>query len=95
MPSAAQPSGHGHGHGGACEHLHEGHEHAPTKGAEPRQVSAGAVGTARDHSHILVSRSTGPDRSLLMAGALPRMAGALSVVALLWLAVAWATGSAA
>jgi hypothetical protein len=33
---------------------------------------------------------TAPGASLLMAGALGRVGGALAVIALLWLAVAWA-----
>lgn len=70
-----------------------------TAGGHPQDHARNHPSHGGGHVHAdapaQVGRSPEPAHSLLMAGALPRMAGALAVVALLWLAVAWATGSVA
>ena len=80
-PAQVGVHGHGHAHSHGHSHSHDhGHDHAH----------------GHDHHHGAAHEApTALPPSLLMAGAGSRLLGALGLLALLWLAVAWALGEPA
>ena len=74
-------AGHVHGHAHGHDHSHDdGHDHA-----------AHAAGS----SLLIPKPAPAPVSSLLMASALLRFAGAIGLIALLWMAVVWAMSGTA
>jgi hypothetical protein len=82
-----KPHDHDHAHGDPHAHGHEAHQHH-----EPAATSST---TAHHHPHARSNPHTGRHEqpfssSLLMTSSWSRVLGALALIALLWLAVAWA-----
>lgn len=86
--SPATPAAHGHGDAHGHGHAH-GHPHGHTHGQ--------AHGDGGDHGHQPTGAAPQPGGlpSLLMAGVGARLLGVAGLLAVLWLAVAWALGEPA
>ena len=80
------PHDHDHAHGDEHHHGHEAHQHH-----EPAATSSTSLSKHRPHRHPPEQGNVEPfGGSLLMSSSWRRVLGASALIALLWLAVAWA-----